>query len=223
MAKAAGARLLRGGAFKPRTSPYAFQGLGVKGLEILADVREATGLPIVTEVVDARDVEDRRRARRHAPDRHPQHGQLRPAPGGRRVRQAGAAQARDDLDHRGVADGGGVRRPARQPRHRALRARHPHLRAEHPQHPGHLGRARSCRRPATCRSSSTRPTRAGAATSSYPCRGRPSPSAPTASSSTSTPTRRTRCATGPRPSSAPTSAPSPRPSASSRAAGRAPL
>ena len=44
MAKAAGASLLRGGAFKPRTSPYAFQGLGVKGLEILADVRETTGL-----------------------------------------------------------------------------------------------------------------------------------------------------------------------------------
>jgi 3-deoxy-7-phosphoheptulonate synthase len=57
MAKAAGATVLRGGAFKPRTSPYAFQGLGVKGLEILADVREETGLPIVTEVVDARDVE----------------------------------------------------------------------------------------------------------------------------------------------------------------------
>jgi len=56
MAKAAGASVLRGGAFKPRTSPYAFQGLGVKGLEILADVRETTGLPIVTEVVDARDV-----------------------------------------------------------------------------------------------------------------------------------------------------------------------
>src|ERR1700710_180275 len=56
MAKAAGARLLRGGAFKPRTSPYAFQGLGVKGLEILSDVREVTGLPIVTEIVDARDV-----------------------------------------------------------------------------------------------------------------------------------------------------------------------
>src|SRR6187401_1494613 len=56
MARAAGATLLRGGAFKPRTSPYAFQGLGVKGLEILADVRETTGLPIVTEVVDARDV-----------------------------------------------------------------------------------------------------------------------------------------------------------------------
>jgi 3-deoxy-7-phosphoheptulonate synthase len=57
MAKAAGATLLRGGAYKPRTSPYAFQGLGEAGLRILADVREATGLPIVTEVVDAHDVE----------------------------------------------------------------------------------------------------------------------------------------------------------------------
>lgn len=56
MAKAAGASLLRGGAFKPRTSPYAFQGLGEQGLEILASVRESTGLPIVTEVVDAHDV-----------------------------------------------------------------------------------------------------------------------------------------------------------------------
>ena len=57
MAQAAGATLLRGGAFKPRTSPYAFQGLGVKGLEILAGVRERTGMPVVTEVVDARDVD----------------------------------------------------------------------------------------------------------------------------------------------------------------------
>jgi 3-deoxy-7-phosphoheptulonate synthase len=57
MAKAAGATLLRGGAYKPRTSPYAFQGLGEAGLKILADVREATGLPVVTEVVDAHDVD----------------------------------------------------------------------------------------------------------------------------------------------------------------------
>ena len=56
MAKAAGATLLRGGAYKPRTSPYAFQGLGEKGLRILAEVREETGLPVVTEVVDAADV-----------------------------------------------------------------------------------------------------------------------------------------------------------------------
>ncbi|MEU4538619.1 3-deoxy-7-phosphoheptulonate synthase [Streptosporangium sp. NPDC023825] len=57
MAKAAGATLLRGGAYKPRTSPYAFQGLGEAGLRILADVREETGLPVVTEVVDADNVE----------------------------------------------------------------------------------------------------------------------------------------------------------------------
>jgi 3-deoxy-7-phosphoheptulonate synthase len=57
MAQAAGASLLRGGAFKPRTSPYAFQGLGEKGLRILAEVRTETGLPIVTEVVDASDVD----------------------------------------------------------------------------------------------------------------------------------------------------------------------
>ena len=57
MARAGGASLLRGGAFKPRSSPYAFQGLGEAGLKILADVRAEVGLPIVTEVVDARDVD----------------------------------------------------------------------------------------------------------------------------------------------------------------------
>ncbi len=54
--KSAGADLLRGGAFKVRTSPYTFQGLGVKGLRLLAKARDETGLPIVTEVVDTRDV-----------------------------------------------------------------------------------------------------------------------------------------------------------------------
>ncbi len=52
-----GAKGLRGGAFKPRTSPYSFQGLGKEGLEILADVRKASGLPVVTEVMDPRRVE----------------------------------------------------------------------------------------------------------------------------------------------------------------------
>ncbi len=54
--KEAGAHLLRGGAFKPRTSPYDFQGLGAKGLELLARAKEATGLGIVTEVLDPADV-----------------------------------------------------------------------------------------------------------------------------------------------------------------------
>src|SRR5205807_7529180 len=51
-----GARLLRGGAFKPRSSPYSFQGLGEEGLEYLAEARRATGLPIITEVLDPADV-----------------------------------------------------------------------------------------------------------------------------------------------------------------------
>jgi len=49
--KEAGAKVLRGGAYKPRTSPYSFQGLGLKGLEYMAEAREVTGLPIITEVV----------------------------------------------------------------------------------------------------------------------------------------------------------------------------
>ena len=54
--KKAGAKLLRGGAFKPRTSPYSFQGMEEEGLELLAEAREKTGLPIVTEVVTPQDI-----------------------------------------------------------------------------------------------------------------------------------------------------------------------
>ena len=53
----AGATILRGGAFKPRSSPYSFQGLGREALKLLVEVRESTGLPVVTEVIDTRDVE----------------------------------------------------------------------------------------------------------------------------------------------------------------------
>ena len=55
--KAAGATAMRGGAFKPRSSPYAFDGLGEEGLKILAEVRAETGLPVVTEVMDTRQVD----------------------------------------------------------------------------------------------------------------------------------------------------------------------
>ncbi len=55
--RGAGARALRGGAFKPRTSPYSFRGMGQEGLELLAEVRGRTGLPVVTEVMDTRQVE----------------------------------------------------------------------------------------------------------------------------------------------------------------------
>jgi len=52
----AGGKILRGGAFKPRTSPYAFQGLGLKGLELLAKAGKNNGLPVITEVIDSHDV-----------------------------------------------------------------------------------------------------------------------------------------------------------------------
>jgi len=55
--KEAGATMFRGGAYKPRTSPYAFQGLGQEGLRLLAEAKEETGLPVVTELMDARDLE----------------------------------------------------------------------------------------------------------------------------------------------------------------------
>jgi 3-deoxy-7-phosphoheptulonate synthase len=53
---AAGATMFRGGAYKPRTSPYAFQGLGAEGLRLLQEAKERTGLPVVTELMDARDL-----------------------------------------------------------------------------------------------------------------------------------------------------------------------
>ncbi len=56
LVKKAGARVLRGGAFKPRTSPYSFQGLGEDGLRFLAEARAETGLPIITEIMDTRDL-----------------------------------------------------------------------------------------------------------------------------------------------------------------------
>lgn len=56
LARDAGATVLRGGAFKPRTSPYSFQGLGLRGLELLAEARAATGLAVVTEAVDTESV-----------------------------------------------------------------------------------------------------------------------------------------------------------------------
>ena len=216
MAKAAGATLLRGGAYKPRTSPYAFQGLGEAGP---ADPRRrARG-----DRPAGRHRGGRRRTtstwsslRRHAAGRHPQHAELRAAAGGRPVRQAGHAQARHAGHHRGVADGGGVHRAARQPRHRAVRARHPDVRDGHPQHARRQRRAGGRTTSRTCRSSSTRRTPAAGATWSCRCPARRSRSAPTASSSTCTRTRSRRCATGRRRWSTTTCARSPPRSASCR-------
>ena len=76
--------MLRGGAFKPRTSPYAFQGMGVEALKILAEAREETGLPVVTELMDPRHLDDVVDLRRRHPDRRAEHAELPPAVGGGR-------------------------------------------------------------------------------------------------------------------------------------------
>src|SRR5438105_2641629 len=55
--KEAGATMFRGGAYKPRTSPYAFQGLGQEGLRLLAEAKAVTGLPVVTELMDPREID----------------------------------------------------------------------------------------------------------------------------------------------------------------------
>ena len=108
-AKAAGAVMLRGGAYKPRTSPYSFQGLGVEGLELLALAREETGLPVVTEVMEPDQVEvvaeyaDMLQIGARNMSNFPL---LRKAG---RSRAAGAPQARLLGDDRGVADERGVR------------------------------------------------------------------------------------------------------------------
>ena len=206
MARAAGASLLRGGAFKPRTSPYAYQGLGEAGLKILAEVGQETGLPTVTEVIDPRDV-----------DLVCDHADMLQV-GTRNMQNFALLQAVGSAGkpvllkrgllghHRGVADGGRVHRAARQPGHRAVRAGHPHVREGHPQHARHLrgsGRPAAVppaghRRPVALR----RPPRSGAAADPGRHRGRRGRAdhrrAPGA--------RPRRCATATRPCSTPTSA-----------------
>ena len=111
----AGATLLRGGAYKPRTSPYAFQGLGQEGLRLLAEAKAETGLPIVTELMDVRDLD----AVLEVADviqigaRNMQNYTLLDRD--RPLRAPGAAQARAVRDARGAADGRRVRPQGGQP------------------------------------------------------------------------------------------------------------
>ena len=110
--KASGATMLRGGAFKPRTSPYSFQGLGATGLEYLKVARQETGLPIVTELMDLSQLPLQGCGR--DPDRRPEHAELRPTQG-----RGPSGQARHDqtghVRHlRGVADERRVRHGRRQ-------------------------------------------------------------------------------------------------------------
>ena len=132
--KAAGATALRGGAFKPRTSPYSFQGLKEEGLKMLAAAREETGLAVVTEVIATEDVE---LVARYADvlqigARNMQNYRLLEAVGD--DGQAGAAEARPQRHDRRIAAGGRVHPQRRQSERDALRARHPHVRDAHPLH-----------------------------------------------------------------------------------------
>ena len=138
----AGGTLFRGGAYKPRTSPYAFQGLGQEGLRLLAEAKAETG-PADRHRADgpARPRAGARGGRRD-PDRRAQHAELLAAGRGRALRLSGAAQARLLLDARGAADGGGVR-PQRGQRGRdAVRARDPDVRDRVPVHARPDGGAR---------------------------------------------------------------------------------
>ena len=141
---AAGATILRGGAFKPRTSPYSFQGLGVEALRYLAEARERTGLPVITEVMEAEPARHRGRVRRHRADRHAQHAELLAAQRVRPDAAAGDAQARLRRHDRGVADGRRVHRQQRQPERDPVRARDPDVRDRDAQHDGRLARCRCC-------------------------------------------------------------------------------
>ena len=95
----AGARILRGGAYKPRSSPYAFQGLGVEGLKLLRRAREETGLAIVTEVMSRRRCRGNCRIRRHHAGRHTQHGEFFTAGIAGRLWETGFTEAGHDGDH----------------------------------------------------------------------------------------------------------------------------
>ena len=129
-----GATMLRGGAYKPRTSPYSFQGLGVEGLRLLQEAKEETGLPIVTELMDVRDIEDVVEVADviQIGARNMQNYTLLTEAG--RSGKAGAAQARPLLDARRPADGVGVRAQGGQPERDPVRARHPHVRDRLPVH-----------------------------------------------------------------------------------------
>ena len=122
-----GAKLLRGGAFKPRTSPYDFQGLEEEGLKLLAKAREATGLGIITEVMSDRDVT---MVAEYADvlqigARNMQNFALLKTLGhcGRPI----LLKARHEFHGEGTADVGGIHCGARQSAGDAVRARHPHV------------------------------------------------------------------------------------------------
>ena len=176
----AGAKVLRGGAFKPRTSPYDFQGLEIEGLKLLDKARRATGLGIITEVMSDRDV-----------DLVAEYADILQI-GARNMQNFALLKTlgkcgRPVLLKRGMSStvkellmSRRIRRRARQPASDAVRARHPHLRDRHAQHLRHRRRRRAERTDASARDSRSQPrhrqTQPGAGASRAP----PSPSARTA-------------------------------------------
>ncbi len=205
--KDAGAQLLRGGAYKPRTSPYSFQGLGEEGLRLLQEAKDETG-HADRDRGDGR-ARPRRRARggRRDPARRAQHAELHAAHRARPRGAPGADQARALRDARGAPDGGGVRAQGGQHRRDALRARHPHLRDALPLHarPDGGAGAQGADPPAGARRSQPRrgPARPGALACRWPRPRR----ARTGSSSRCTPIPTRRSATA-RSSCGPTTSPS---------------
>ena len=131
-AKDAGAAVMRGDVYKPRTSPYSFQGLGERGIEILQEARRRFGLPFIVEVVDVSQVATCRRGRRLHPDRDAERAELRAAEGGRAREQTRDVEAGSGDDRRGMAPGGRVRGAARELRGDPVRARDPDVRALDP-------------------------------------------------------------------------------------------
>ncbi len=191
-----GVNLMRAGAFKPRTSPYAFQGMGLEGLEILAKARKKTGIGIVTELMDT----DNADAVEEAADiiqigtRNMQNFSLLKRVGA--GPQAGAAQAGHGRHAGGMADGRRVRDGRRQLRSHPLRARRAHVFRPQPQHARSVGRFRRPRRCRICRSWSTPATARASATTCPPWPWPPWPPAPTDCSSKSTPNRTERMSDG---------------------------
>ena len=119
---ARGIRFLRAGAFKPRTSPYAFQGLGLEGLEILRHVRERTGIGIVTELMDTENADAVEEVADVIQIGARQHAELQPAAPRGAVTAADSAQTRDVGYARGMADVGRIPARRRQLQRHPLRA-----------------------------------------------------------------------------------------------------
>jgi len=132
--KAAGATMLRGGAFKPRTSPYSFQGMGVEGLKLLRIAGDEVGLPVVTEVLDVRDAGT---VAEYADvlqvgARNMQNFMMLEELGTMRLP---VLLETGSLSHdRGAALGRRVCAQGRQPRRDPVRTGHPYVRDVHPQH-----------------------------------------------------------------------------------------